>query len=169
MIACPYCGSENTEGSDICDQCQHSLTDMSRPQPSSSVERGLLKDRIESLASVPPLTVGPKAPVGEVLKKMVDKSIGCVMVVEGDTLLGIFSERDALMKLNVDAARMSDQPISSVMTANPITLTSKDNIAYALHKMNVGGYRHVPILTQGQLTGVISIRDILAYLTQRLG
>jgi len=48
MLACPHCGSENTEGSDICDQCQHSLTDMSLPQPDSSVERGLLKDRIES-------------------------------------------------------------------------------------------------------------------------
>jgi CBS domain-containing protein len=168
MIACPYCGSENTEGSDICDRCQHSLTDMSRPRPSSAVERGLLKDRIESLASQPPLTVGPEDSVGGVLKKMVAKSIGCVMVVDGDQLLGIFSERDALMKLNVDAARMADQPIRSVMTANPITLAAKDKIVYALHKMNVGGYRHVPILTKGQLTGVISIRDILAYLTQRL-
>lgn len=169
MIACPYCGSENTEGSDICDQCQHSLTDMSLPQPSSSVEQGLLTDRIESLAPKRPLTVGPEEPVGDVLKKMVAKSIGCVMIVEADKLLGIFSERDALMKLNVEAARLSDQPIASVMTANPITLAAKDKIAYALHKMNVGGYRHVPILTKGQLTGVVSIRDILAYLTQRLG
>ncbi len=168
MIACPHCGSENTEGSDTCDRCQHSLTDMSRPQPGSSVERGLLKDRIESLASMPPLTVGPEDAVADVLEKMVAKSIGCVMVVEGDNLLGIFTERDALMKLNVDAARMADQPIRTVMTANPITLAAKDKIAYALHKMNVGGYRHVPILTKGQLTGVISIRDILAYLTQRL-
>ena len=168
MIACPYCGSENTEGSDICGQCQHSLTEMSLPQPGSSVERGLLQDRIESLASMPPLTVGPEDPVGDVLKKMVAKSIGCVIVVEGDHLLGIFTERDALMKLNVDVARMSDQPIRSVMTANPITLAAKDKIAYALHKMDVGGYRHVPILTKGQLTGVISIRDILAYLTQRI-
>ena len=168
MIACPYCGSDNTEGSDLCDQCQHSLTDMSHPNPNSLVERGLLKDRIESLNPNQPLTVEPSDLIGAVLKKMVEKSIGCVMIVEGEQLLGIFSERDALMKLNVDAMRMSDQPIQSVMTANPITLEAKDKIAYALHKMNVGGYRHVPILTKGKLTGVISIRDILAYLTQRL-
>ncbi len=168
MKTCPHCGSKNMEGADLCDRCQHSLTDMSRPQPGSSVERDLLTESIALLASTPPLTVGPEEPVGEVLKKMVAESIGCVIVVEGDHLLGIFTERDALLKLNVDAARLSDQPISSVMTANPITLAAKDKIAFALHKMNVGGYRHVPILTQGKLTGVISIRDILAYLTRRI-
>jgi CBS domain-containing protein len=128
-----------------------------------------MKDRIVSLEPKPPLTVGPEEPVGKVLKKMVNHSIGCVMIMEGDQLLGIFSERDALMKLNIDALQLADQPIQSVMTANPITLEAKDKIAFALHKMNVGGYRHVPILTQGKLTGVISIRYILAYMTKRLG
>lgn len=168
MLACPYCGSKNTEGSDICDQCQHSLTDMSRPEPGTPVERGLLKDRIDSLKTKPHLCVPPNTPVGQVLQKMVDMSIGCVMIVDGEKLLGIFSERDALVKLNVDAAQMADQPIQSVMTPDPITLESKNKIAYALHKMHVGGYRHVPILTKGQLTGLISIRDILTYLTNRI-
>ncbi len=168
MIACPLCGSENTQGSDICDQCQHSLTDMSRPQQNTPVERGLMKDRIESLSPKKPLTVAPETSVGEVLKKMAANSIGCVMIVQGDDLLGIFSERDALMKLNTDAARMADRPIRAVMTPDPISLEARDKIAFALHKMNVGGYRHVPIMTGGQLTGVISIRDILGYLTERI-
>jgi len=168
MIACPLCGAENTEGSDLCDQCQHSLTDMSRPNPRTPVERGLLKDRIESLSPKKPLTVAPETSVGEVLKKMANNSIGCVMIVQGDNLLGIFSERDALMKLNIDATRMADQPIRAVMTPDPVTLESRDKIAFALQKMNVGGYRHVPITSGGQLTGVISIRDILGYLTERI-
>jgi len=169
MIACPFCGSENLEGADICDDCQHSLTDLSIPQPSTSVERGLMKDRIETLAPKAPLSVDADTPVGEVLHKMVAKSIGCVMIVDGDSLQGIFSERDALMKLNVEAAQFSDRPIRSVMTLDPVTLDSQDKIAFALHKMHVGGYRHLPILTDGKLSGVVSIRDILRYLTERIG
>ena len=47
-------------------------------------------------------------------------------------------------------------------------LQERTRIAYALHKMNVGGYRHIPILFEGKLAGVISIRDILRYLTERI-
>jgi CBS domain-containing protein len=54
------------------------------------------------------------------------------------------------------------------MTANPVTLEANDKIAFALQKMDVGGYRHIPILFNGKLAGVISIRDILRYLTERI-
>jgi CBS domain-containing protein len=54
------------------------------------------------------------------------------------------------------------------MTPGVVTLEAEDRIAYALHKMNVGGYRHIPILFAGRLAGVISIRDILRYLTERI-
>jgi len=158
MIACPFCGSENTEGSDLCDDCQHSLTDLSIPQPATPVERGLLKDRIRILEPKTPDTVSGDMPIGEVLKHMVAESIGCVMIVEDGELKGIFSERDALTRLNADVAHFADRPIRSVMTADPITLDAKDRIAFALHKMHVGGYRHLPILTNGELSGVISIR-----------
>ena len=169
MIACPFCGSENTEGSDVCDDCQNSLTDLSLPALVTPVEQGLMKDRIEALAPKKPFTVSMHTPIGEVLHRMVAAKIGCVMIVDGDKLLGIFSEYDALRKINSDAAHMTDRPISSVMTPEPITLEAKDKIAFALHKMHVGGYRHLPIMTDGRLTGVISIRDILNYLAQRIG
>jgi CBS domain-containing protein len=90
------------------------------------------------------------------------------MIVDNEKLVGIFSERDALMKLNIDAAKFLSRPIAQFMTADPVTLETNDKIAFALHKMNVGGYRHVPILFHGQLVGVISIRDILRYLTDRI-
>ena len=68
MILCPDCGAENIEGADVCDQCQLSLTDLSLPQPATDVEKGLLRDRIESLKPRTPLTVRPDAPIGEVLE-----------------------------------------------------------------------------------------------------
>jgi CBS domain-containing protein len=169
MISCPFCGTENLQGADICDDCQHSLTDLSIPVPSTAVEKGLLKDRIELLTPRKPETVSLGTTVGEVLQKMVDKSIGCVIVVEGDQVRGIFTERDALMRLGADIATYVDQPIESLMIPDPIMLNARDKIAFALHKMHVGGYRHVPIFADEKLVGVISIRDILNYFTDRIG
>jgi len=173
MITCPSCGAENLEGVDVCDDCQHSLTDLSFPSPLTAVEEGLLEDQIEILSPKTPLTVSLGTSVGEVLKKMVDKSIGCVIVVDdngdGDQVRGIFTERDALMRLGADVATYVDQPIESLMIPDPITLNARDKIAFALHKMDVGGYRHIPILSEEKLVGVISIRDILNYLTERIG
>lgn len=170
-ILCPYCEAENIEGADECDKCGEALTDLSVRIPATSVEADLLRDRIERLWPKSPATVTPDTPVADVLKKMVDAKIGCVMVVDQSDrgkAVGIFSERDALMKLNTDAAKYFDRPISQFMTPGPVTLETNDKIAYALHKMNVGGYRHIPILFQGKLAGVISIRDILRYLTERI-
>jgi CBS domain-containing protein len=168
MIICPYCQTENIEGADECDQCNQPLNEMGVRVPATSVEADLMRDRIEKLWPKRPSTVAPNTTVGDVLKKMVSETIGCVMVVDGGKLVGIFSERDALMKLNVDAAKSFAKPISQFMTQNPVTLDTGDKIAFALHKMNVGGYRHLPILFDGNLAGVISIRDILRYLTERV-
>lgn len=169
MITCPFCGSENTEGADVCHDCSHSLTELSFYEPQTAVEQGLLKDRIEVLTPNQPSTVSPETPICEVLSQMVAERIGCVMVVDGGQLVGIFSEYDAVRRVNVDAATYAQRPIRAVMTPAPITLECKDKIAFALHKMHVGGYRHLPILTDGKLTGVISIRDILNYLAARVG
>ena len=82
------------------------------------------------------------------------------MVVDQEKLIGIFTERDAITKLNINANQLSDHPISRYMTSNPVSLGVRDKIAFALHKMNVGGYRHLPILDDQSLVGVISMRDI---------
>ena len=168
MIICPYCQAENIEGEDECVECNQPLTDLSIRVPTSSVEADLIRDRIERLWPKSPSTVPPDRPVGQVLKKMVGETIGCVMVVDGDELVGIFSERDALMKLNVDATKFAERPIAQFMTPQPATLETNDRIAFALHRMNIGHYRHLPILFNGKLAGVVSIRDILRYLTERI-
>ena len=168
MILCPYCDAENIEGADECDTCGEALVDLSIRIPATSVEGDLLRDRIERLWPKSPSTVTPETSVGDVLQKMVDERIGCVMIVDKGKLVGIFSERDALMKLNTDASKYFSRPISQFMTAEPGTLETSDKIAFALHKMNIGGYRHIPILFNGKLAGVISIRDILRYLTERI-
>lgn len=168
MISCPFCEHKNTEGADSCTECAQPLTHLSAPTPATQVEKSLLADRIEKLQTKEPLVVSPTDTVGDVLQLMTKAKIGCVMIVEGETLVGIFSERDALMKINTEVSKLASKPVSMFMTPNPITLEAKHKIAFALHKMHVGGYRHVPILSAGKLAGVISIRDILNYLTQQI-
>ena len=76
------------------------------------------------------------------------------LAVDGDELLGVFTERDALLKLNVDYAELKDHPVSEYMTKQPRTLAADDKIAFALHRMDLGGYRHLPIMKDGKPTGI---------------
>ena len=92
---------------------QQPLTDLSIRVPATAVEADLLSDRIERLWPKKPSTVSPDTPVREVLKKMVDRDDRLRDGRRRRELVGIFSERDALMKLNVDAAKFVDRPIGS--------------------------------------------------------
>jgi CBS domain-containing protein len=164
-MICPACGYDNIEGVDVCEECEASLVFISTPQPKSKLERHLWKDRIKLLAPQTPLAVTPDTPVRDVLKLLVNRSIGCLLVVEAGKLVGIFSERDALMRLGADAQALGHEPISKYMTAPVESLGLDDRIVFALHKMDIGGFRHVPIVQDGEPRGVISIRDILRYMT----
>jgi predicted transcriptional regulator len=168
MLLCPFCGEENIDGADVCDECQQPLVFLSKPRPSSQMERSLIKDRVAMLSPHPALVVEDDAPVGAVLQMMVSRSIGCVVVLKEHKAVGIFSERDALTRLNTRAAEFAGRPVSEFMTPSPETVESHARIAFALHKMDVGGYRHLPVTTEGRITGVISVRDILRYVTDDL-
>jgi CBS domain-containing protein len=165
---CPDCGFSNIEGVDECDQCQQPLSPLTLPEPASELERSILTDRIDALNPREPLVVEPGAPVSLVLQLLVAHAVGCAVVVEDGEPVGIFSERDALLRLNVDAAEHGDRPISDFMTPNPQTLDIENKIAFALQRMDAGGYRHVPIMTDGVVSGIISVRDVLNYLSEKL-
>lgn len=138
MVTCPECGFENIEGVDQCESCQQSLTSLSKHQPSTNLEQGLMKDPIKVLEPRTPVSVKPDEPVGQVLDLLIAKGIGCVLVVEDETLVGIFSERDVLLRLNINATELRDRPIREFMTETPGTLEMNDKIAFAVHKMALG-------------------------------
>jgi CBS domain-containing protein len=167
MTLCPSCGQQNIAGDDQCESCGSSLAEVSNLKPTSAHEEGVLGDRIRVLSPRTPMIAAPDTPVGDVLQVLVDNSIGCVLIVEDEQVIGIFSERDALMRLGTHYADLVDRPVNEFMTDSPGTLELKDKIAFALHKMNVGGYRHIPILDEGKISGIISVRDILGHLTRR--
>lgn len=168
MVICPYCGADEIDGADLCQQCQQPLDDLTDPQPSTELERFLVRDKVYMLEPRSPVTVHAETPVADVLRTLADRRLGCVLVMEGDDLIGIFSERDALLRLNTDYATHSQRPIREFMTPSPETVETDASIVFALHKMDVGGYRHLPVTADGRLVGLISIRDIFRYITDRL-
>ena len=165
---CPFCGHENIAGVDCCERCEEPLGFMSKPRAKSPVEKSLLSDQLRSIVSGPPITVRPDTPVRAVLQLLIDHKIGCVVVTHRGAVQGMFSERDALQRLDHENLADDERPVSELMTASPETLEDDAEIAFALHKMDVGGYRHLPVTRGGRVVGVVSIRDILRYVSSRL-
>lgn len=165
MIICPSCGHENIEGTDTCEDCMHSLTSIKNESAQIKAGKRLLGPQISVLDPHEPVCVPPTATVGDVLKVLYDQKIGCVIVAEDLKPLGIFSERDAMLRLGADYSGKLKEPITQYMTANPESLEMTDKIAFAVHRMDLGGFRHVPITTDGKVVGMISVRDILRFLS----
>ncbi len=170
---CPFCGGDNIEGADQCMHCEQPLDFLSAPAANSEVERGLLRDKVRLIASRRPVLVTQDQPVRDMLRAMVAQSVGCVVVVDrsasdGHDVIGMFSERDALVRLGADVGRLGDLPVSQFMTPSPETIDGDAEIAFALQKMDVGGYRHLPVIERGRVAGVVSIRDILQYVSVHL-
>ena len=169
MNECPHCGHQNIEGVDVCEECQQPLGDLSLPTPATAVEKGLLRDRVSVLCSRSPLVMPSDASVGDVLRALVERAVGAVVIVEDGKVAGIFSEHDALMRLGVEAQKMAQRPIREFMTPNPQTLLETAKIAFAVQRMDQGGYRHIPIVdADGNPIAIVSVRDILRYLTEKI-
>ena len=121
--------------------------------------RRMIKD---VLAGHPLITASKEMSVRAASCLMAEKRIGAVLVVEGNQIAGIFTERDALNK--VLAARLDPDatPLSKVMVANPQTVRIDKPLAYALYMMVEGGFRHVPVVDDnGFPVGMVSARDAL--------
>ena len=91
---------------------------------------------------------------------------GCVLVVEEEKLVGIFTERDVLIKIAGKGLNWKVETVEKHMTVNPETLEENANLAFCLNVMTIGGFRHVPIVDkQMRPVKVVSIKDVVRYLT----
>ena len=167
-MRCPVCDWQNYLGDDLCSNCGADLAHADAPQPATTFHGRLLGAHLAELGAPAPVIVDVAASVGDAIDRMHRDGLDCVLVTDGGRLVGIFTDRDAVLKVvghpDVEAA-----PISSVMTRDPVVLRHDDPIAVAIHKMAVGGFRHVPILEAGRPTGVVSARDVFRHLVDRLG
>lgn len=110
------------------------------------------------------VTVSPDTPVGAAVATLAEKRIGCIVVTtDGGALAGILSERDVVRMLAQQGGDVLDEPVSSLMTAKVVTCSPKQTIADVMEMMTQGRFRHVPVLEEGRLAGMISIGDVVKF------
>lgn len=166
-MKCPYCSFENIIGADTCESCSQDLTSLENLGPKSEMEQSILKTSVANLGPKIPVIVSPEISVEHVITILKENHIGCVLVGSSDRIKGIFSERDALNKVASRFEDVAQQPISRFMTPDPETLDATTPIAFAINEMSVGHFRHLPVTYQGKLEGIISIRDMLQFLSSK--
>lgn len=161
-VICPACGTENIQGDDLCSNCGTELMGADKPQPSSSFEERLINEPLSNLAEVELLSVEPDVSAGDAIRLMQERNVGSLVVEADGQVLGIFTEVDALLKLTDGAS--TDQPVAELMTTDPVVLRANDSVAVAIHKMAVGGFRHIPLVQDGRTTGIVSARDLFRHI-----
>lgn len=130
------------------------------------IRGAILSTPIADLNLRSPIVVEASASVAEAVDAMNEHHTGCVLVVRSGKLVGIFTERDVLKKVVFQDGSQTDA-VETVMTPNPETLEADASIAFALNKMSVGGYRHIPVVERGgRPIGVLSVRDIVDLLVE---
>lgn len=166
-MICAVCQSDNLPGSDECENCGADLRGQDLPSPATDFEARLLDERLADLEPRKPIAVAPGDPVASAVAAMQEHRIGCVIVEQGGRLIGILTERDAVLKLA--GQPLEGIAVRDVMTPDPVVLRVDDTIAVAIHKMAVGGFRHIPLIRDGRVAAIVSARDLSHHLVELLG
>ncbi len=106
-------------------------------------------------------TASVKTTVHEAARLMRETQVGALIIVERGRVVGIFTERDALFRVLAEGLDPEITPMSTVMTADPLTVHPDRPFVYALHLMHENGFRHVLVAENGRPLGVVSARDAL--------
>jgi len=149
---------------------QDPLKDYSPTQYSDELEESLCEDEVAAMAVTPVETITPDATVEDAVHRMAQKDVGCLLVTDEDGhLLGIFSERDVLMKVAAGYDQVKGQPVRDLMTAKPVVCYETDSPAKALNLMAVGSFRHIPVLdVDDKVAGILGPRRVTKYLQKYL-
>jgi CBS domain-containing protein len=164
---CPSCGAKNLEGADECANCGADLRTVDLPKPVSRLEQAVMLLPLTSLQLSHIPEVQTTTPLADAVAMMSEKKLDMLAVVEGERLAGLLSVRDVLTRIGTGYAAKKSRPVLEFMTKDPETLPPDAPINYAINLMDVVGYRHVPVVRDGYLLGVVSARDVLRYLVKQ--
>lgn len=123
--------------------------------------RNILEAKGRNVFSVEPSTVVYKA-----IETMAEKNIGGLLITEHGKLVGIFTERDYARKLILKGKSSNTTTIGELMTKNPFTVTLDSSIEECMELMSNRRIRHLPVLDNGELIGVISIGDVVRFIIE---
>lgn len=167
-MKCPACGFDNIDGVDRCEDCMEPFRDLDVPQPKGGLQAHILLDPVRDLYSRYPGAVSSEDSISTAMQIMAQWRVGCVPVIDNGKLTGILTEVDLLLKLGMQDRDVSQVKVSELMTPNPQVIDEDSTIACAFNQMSVGGYRHLPVVRDGDVVGVLSIKDLLRYLREHL-
>lgn len=157
-MRCPSCGFVNLAGSDQCDGCRGSLA-AAAPK---GLERRILEGTVGQLKPKKALTIGSGDTAAHAVELMQNAKVGCLLVLDGGKLAGLISERE-LLRNSLDPLKLSGT-VGALMLADGSTLSFGDSVADTFHAMAVSGRRHLAVRLASGGYGVVSARDLLAYL-----
>ena len=106
-------------------------------------------------------SIGPDQPVLAAIQMMADKFVGALLVVRGDDLLGIVSERDYARKVILKGRSSSDTPVRDIMTADLITVSPHETVHRCMRLVTDKHIRHLPVVENGKVIGMLSIGDLV--------
>jgi CBS domain-containing protein len=109
------------------------------------------------------LSVEPGAKLGEAIKLLSERRIGAVLVMSQGRMEGILSERDIVRVLGERGAGVMDEPVSAVMTRKVVSCGEKDTVSEIMETMTNGKFRHLPVVEDGKVAGLISIGDVVKW------
>jgi len=162
VIVCPGCGHLNIEGFDECENCLSDLRTVDVPVTAQPETESHLSGPLCDVKLSAPLMVSPETTVRAVIAAMQDHGTTAAVVVESGALRGIFTDRDVLKRVALQDLPV-ETPISEVMTPDPVALRETDSMAVALNKMGTGGFRHIPLLRDGEVVSMLTARDALRW------
>jgi CBS domain-containing protein len=136
----------------------------------SELDSALAHDKLADVAAQAPLILEASIPVANVIRTMQSERRACVLIARGGRLAGIFTERDVLMKIAANPIDLEHTAVEAFMTSDPYTLHADATVVFALNRMVLEGFRHIPIVDDsGHPIKVISMRNIIEYLGEIYG
>lgn len=120
------------------------------------------EDHVEGIMSSPVIHVAPHATVAQALRTMLDHDIGAVVVVDGESVVGVFTERDLTKRLLDDEALL-DRELNEVMSTPVTTVNPADEVVFIFRLMTEKRIRRLPVIDGGLLVGIVTERDLLRW------
>ena len=108
-------------------------------------------------------SIEPDAKLSAAIKILAERKIGAVLVMSSGRIEGILSERDIVRVLGERGAKVLDEPVSAVMTRKVVSCRQADTVASIMEMMTLGKFRHLPVVEDGAVVGLISIGDIVKW------
>lgn len=137
---------------------------------SDPMEAALAESTVSEIQHTPFSVISHDTTIADAIKQMDRLEVACLMVEENNALVGIFADRDVLDRVALEYDQLASQPVSEVMTPQPVYVFEDDSAAAALSVMAISGYRHVPILNSDhEIVGIVSPQRVTKFLFEKSG